>query len=156
MNYDSRIPTEAEAPLAADTNPLDQVDDEDRRLRKRNWIIAAVVAVLLIGLWFILHGKGGGDAAEANRADQAPVVSVLAPGRTTVTGKIVATGTLAARREEPVGVAGEGGQVLQVLVEAGQWVKAGQALAVIDRSVQIQQQTSLGRFQSPCAATSML
>ncbi len=39
----------------------------------------------------------------------------------------------------PVGVAGEGGQVVQVLVDAGDWVRAGQVLAVIDRSVQTQQ-----------------
>lgn len=42
----------------------------------------------------------------------------------------------------PVGVAGEGGQVTQVLVDAGDWVRAGQVLAVIDRSVQSQQMAS--------------
>ena len=57
-------------------------------------------------------------------------------------GKINANGTLAARRELPVGVAGEGGQVVQVLVEPGDWVGAGQVLAVVDRSVQVQQQAS--------------
>jgi RND family efflux transporter MFP subunit len=57
-------------------------------------------------------------------------------------GEIAVTGTLAARREQPVGVAGEGGQVVSVLVEPGQWVARGQVLAVIDRSVQIQQQAS--------------
>jgi RND family efflux transporter MFP subunit len=39
----------------------------------------------------------------------------------------------------PVGVVGEGGQVLSVRVDAGDWVKQGQVLAVIDRSVQVQQ-----------------
>ena len=43
-------------------------------------------------------------------------------------------------REMPVGSVGEGGQVVQVLVDAGQWVRQGQVLAVIDRSVQSQQQ----------------
>ena len=43
----------------------------------------------------------------------------------------------------PVGVAGEGGQVVRVLVEPGQWVSAGQVLAVIDRSVQAQQAAQL-------------
>jgi HlyD family secretion protein len=69
-------------------------------------------------------------------------VTVLAPGRTSVAGRIGATGSLAARRELPVGVAGEGGQVVQVLVEPGQWVRQGQTLATIDRSVQVQQQAS--------------
>jgi RND family efflux transporter MFP subunit len=43
----------------------------------------------------------------------------------------------------PVGVPGEGGQVVRVLVEPGQWVGAGQTLAVIDRSVQGQEAAQL-------------
>jgi HlyD family secretion protein len=43
----------------------------------------------------------------------------------------------------PVGIAGEGGQVGRVLVEPGQWVGAGQTLAVIDRSVQSQEAAQL-------------
>ena len=39
----------------------------------------------------------------------------------------------------PVGAVGEGGQVLRVTVDAGDWVRQGQVLAVIDRSVQTQQ-----------------
>ena len=42
----------------------------------------------------------------------------------------------------PVGVVGEGGRVVSVLVEPGDWVRAGQVLAVIDRSVQTQQAQS--------------
>ena len=57
-------------------------------------------------------------------------------------GSLVATGTLAARREMPVGVVGEGGRVVSVPVEQGQWVRAGQILASIDRSVQSQQARS--------------
>ena len=43
----------------------------------------------------------------------------------------------------PVGIPGEGGKVVSVLVEAGQWVGAGQTLAVIDRSVQAQEAAQL-------------
>src|SRR3546814_10880569 len=43
----------------------------------------------------------------------------------------------------PVGVAGEGGMVARVLVDAGDWVNAGQTLAVIERSVQAQQAQQL-------------
>jgi RND family efflux transporter MFP subunit len=71
------------------------------------------------------------------------VVTVLQPGRASVTGEIKSTGTLAARRELPVGVVGEGGRVERVLVEPGDWVAAGQVLAVIDRSVQVQQAAGL-------------
>ncbi|WP_310532217.1 efflux RND transporter periplasmic adaptor subunit, partial [Novosphingobium sp.] len=62
----------------------------------------------------------------------------------TVEGAINVNGSLGARREMPVGVVGEGGQVRSVLVEAGDWVNAGQVLAVIDRSVQAQQQAGQG------------
>ncbi|MFY0116402.1 biotin/lipoyl-binding protein, partial [Acinetobacter baumannii] len=70
---------------------------------------------------------------------QAQTVSVVAPGRTTVEGNINASGTIAARRDLPVGIAGEGGRVVSVLVDAGTWVRQGQVLAVVDRSVQAQQ-----------------
>jgi RND family efflux transporter MFP subunit len=43
----------------------------------------------------------------------------------------------------PVGVAGEGGMVTRVLVQPGQWVSAGQTLAVIERSVQSQEAAQL-------------
>ena len=66
-------------------------------------------------------------------------MSVIAPGQATIEGTITATGTIAARREMPVGVVGEGGRVVSVPVEQGQWVRAGQVLASIDRSVQSQQ-----------------
>ncbi|HEY6814423.1 MAG TPA: efflux RND transporter periplasmic adaptor subunit, partial [Croceibacterium sp.] len=72
----------------------------------------------------------------------APTVTVFAPGRATVAGIINTTGSLAARYELPVGVVGEGGRVVSIPVEAGQWVRAGQVLAVIDRSVQSQQAES--------------
>ena len=77
-----------------------------------------------------------------NHLGQIPAVTVLAPGSGTIEGVINATGTLAARREMPVGVVGEGGRVISVPVEAGDWVGAGQVLAVIDRSVQSQQAES--------------
>ncbi|MDP3906199.1 efflux RND transporter periplasmic adaptor subunit [Novosphingobium sp.] len=141
MNYDSRIdaPTAAAEPDAED-NPLLADDVEDRATRRRLWIIGAVVAALLVAVWFFTHRSGAGDAA--TKSDAGAVVSVITPGKTTIAGTINATGTLAARRELPVGVPGEGGQIAAVLVEPGQWVGAGQVLAVIDRSVQVQQQAS--------------
>ncbi len=139
MNYDSRIETDENGVKSAPFDPLAEVDEEDRRSRRRLILIALVVGAVLIGLWFAMHGKGSGSE-EADKASQAPVVSVFAPGSAVIKGEINATGTLAARRELPVGSVGEGGQVAQVLVEAGQWVGKGQVLAVIDRSVQIQQQ----------------
>ena len=72
-------------------------------------------------------------------------MTVVTPGRTTVEGELTATGTLAARREMPVGVVGEGGRVVSVPVDAGDWVRQGQVLAQIDQSVQSQQVRSACR-----------
>ena len=141
MNYDARIDTSDAQEQAAPLNPLQFADDDERRLRRRIWLIAIVALVVLIGLWFLTH-RGGPEAGATDTASQAPLVSVTAPGKIILTGTINANGTLAARRELPVGVAGEGGQVVQVLVEPGDWVGAGQVLAVVDRSVQVQQQAS--------------
>jgi len=137
MNYESRI----DADGYTGDNPL--LDDQDQGRSKRRLIVAGVVLLLIMAaIWFMVHRAGSGAAEDADKKDQAPVVSVITPGRATIEGTISATGTLAARRELPVGIAGEGGQVLSVLVEPGQWVNAGQVMAVIDRSVQVQQQSS--------------
>ena len=82
---------------------------------------------------------GGEPTAAGDEESQAPAVTVIAPGKTTIEGSIEAPGTLSARREIPVGVVGEGGKVVSVRVDAGDWVRAGQVLVVIDRSVQNQQ-----------------
>jgi RND family efflux transporter MFP subunit len=70
-------------------------------------------------------------------------VTVVVPGRSEVGRVVTASGPLAARRDQPVGIAGQGGRVVRVLVDAGAWVRAGQVLAVIDRSVQTQQAAQL-------------
>jgi HlyD family secretion protein len=121
--------------------------EETENRRKRMLTIAAValIAVVLIGVWYAFtHGRSDGAAtADGQGAQNIPHVTVMVPGRVSVQAAIAANGTIAARREMPVGVAGEGGQVVRVLVEPGQWVGAGQTLAVIDRSVQSQQAASL-------------
>ncbi|MEP7351057.1 MAG: efflux RND transporter periplasmic adaptor subunit [Sphingorhabdus sp.] len=117
------------------------------RVRRRSWIIIAVVAAILIigaiGAMTMMGGSEDTAAAEAAKEGQAQTVTVIAPGRETVVRAINATGTLAARRDVPVGVVGEGGQVTRVYVDAGDWVQQGQVLATIDRSVQTQQAIAL-------------
>lgn len=144
MNYDARIDTQSgdENTAALAINPLLEGEEEDRASRKRLWLIGAAVLVAMVAIYWLSH-RGAGDAAADKRA-QVPLVSVISPGSTTIQGEINASGSLAARRELPVGVPGEGGQITAVLVEPGQWVGAGQVLAVIDRSVQVQQQASQG------------
>jgi HlyD family secretion protein len=114
--------------------------DEQQAAKKRRLIVISgvVLLVLLAAAWFMLRG---GDKPVAKPA-ALPTVTVITPGSTTVQGTISATGSLAAKREMPVGVAGEGGMVRSVLVEPGTWVKAGQTLAIIDRSVQAEQANS--------------
>jgi RND family efflux transporter MFP subunit len=124
------------------------VDDETAARRRRRNIIIAVVAVLaLLVLGYMMFGRGGSDTKVAVKAGEsgeaAPAVSVVVPGRQQVARTISATGQLAARYDMPVGIPGEGGKVVNVLVEAGQWVGAGQTLAVIDRSVQTQEAAQL-------------
>jgi HlyD family secretion protein len=107
--------------------------------QRRLVIVAVLIAVALGFGWYFMHkSPAPTDAASASNS-QAQSVSVITPGRTNVTGSITASGTIAARREMPVGIAGEGGRVISVLVDAGDWVRAGQVLAVVDRSVQAQQ-----------------
>lgn len=133
MNYETTIDSQgAHAFGPADDSGLEPVRS------RRKWIIGAVAVLGVIAAWWAMHGMGG-SADDAAPAAQAQVVTVVVPGKTTIVGAITASGTIAARREMPVGVAGEGGQVVQVLVDAGDWVRAGQVLAVIDRSVQSQQ-----------------
>lgn len=124
----------------------------DRRNRKR-WIIAAVVAAIALVIAFAMF-RGSDDAAApantagaaggAGRGGQIPSVTIIVPGRSEVARTITASGALAARRDQPVGVAGEGGLVRAVLVDAGSWVRQGQVLATIDRSVQSQTAAQLG------------
>ncbi|MBR2175261.1 MAG: efflux RND transporter periplasmic adaptor subunit [Sphingopyxis sp.] len=119
-------------------------EDAGDSRRKRTWLIVALVLIALAlaaTYYAFTSGKAAADADAGTAA--APNVTVVIPGRVSVEAAISANGTIAARREMPVGVAGEGGQVLRVLVEPGQWVGAGQTLAVIDRSVQAQQAASL-------------
>jgi len=120
---------------------------EDNADRNRRMIIAAVIAAILVvaGGAYYFFGKSSDSAAiaEAEKAAQAQTVSVVVPGRDTVARTVNATGTLAARREIPVGVVGEGGRVLQVYADAGDWVSQGDILVSVDRSVQSQQAAAL-------------
>lgn len=136
MNYESTISSED-----IDVSTL---DDEDNSARNRTRMIVVAAILVAIAIAYIAYQLfAGGQAADGADASQAPVVTVVVPGKQNVTRTINVTGTLAARREIPVGVVGEGGRVTNVYVDAGDWVKQGQIMASIDRSVQSQQAASL-------------
>ena len=120
----------------------------DGSRRRRQLIIAAVIAaVLLILVGVAMLGRSAADKqarqAAATGAAQIPTVSVVVPGQSQVGRLVDASGPLGAKRDQPIGIAGSGGRVIRVLVDAGSWVRAGQTLAVVDRSVQAQQAAQL-------------
>ncbi|NVD29411.1 efflux RND transporter periplasmic adaptor subunit [Parasphingorhabdus flavimaris] len=133
MNYESAIPS----------SEISMMDDPvQRAANRRPLIIAAAVAVALL-LAYIGYNYFFGAKGDEEVASQAPMVTVMAPGKQQITRTINATGTVAARREIPVSIVGEGGRVTNVYVDAGDWVKQGQIMASIDRSVQSQQAAGL-------------
>lgn len=119
------------------------MDGDDRRRSRKKLIISAGVVVALIAVAAAISMRGGDPAATPAPGAVAPVVTVTSPGQSTVARTVRATGSLAARVDMPVGVVGEGGMVSRVLVQPGDWVKAGQTLATIERSVQSEQVRSL-------------
>lgn len=137
MNYETSVTAES-----ADSYPADLVDESEARTsRRRRWIVIALVVLAVLGgvAFFVARGGENGGVGAGDDQSQAPVITVVTPGRTTIEGEIEASGTLAARRPMPVGSVGEGGRVISVPVDAGDWVEQGQVLAVVDRSVQVQQ-----------------
>jgi RND family efflux transporter MFP subunit len=125
---------------------------DETRTSRRRWLIMggiAAIVVVLAAAFFMMRPAAkpaagtGGTTASGAPEDQMPTVSVGSPGRNSVDRMVSATGSLAARVDMPVGVAGEGGRVTAVLVQPGQWVGAGQVLATVDRSVQVQTASSL-------------
>ncbi|MFT5330009.1 MAG: HlyD family secretion protein [Parasphingorhabdus sp.] len=133
MNYESTIPSE----------DVTMLDDTEAHATSRRWIIITAAVVVALLLAYIGYNYFTGGAVKDDTASQAPMVTVMSPGKQQVIRTINATGTLAARREIPVSIVGEGGRVTNVYVDAGDWVKQGQIMASIDRSVQIQQAAGL-------------
>lgn len=142
------------------------VDDTRRR---RNLIIAVLVGLLVLALAFFLFnranapadGKAGAGAEKSaatggGRGGQVPTVTVIVPGRSQVAKIITTSGALAARRDQPIGAAGQGGRVTAVLVDAGTWVREGQVLARVDRSVQVQTSAQLAAALESARASAAL
>lgn len=135
----------------------------DRAARRRKFLIGGFIVLALAVLAFLLLGGGKGEDAAAGGAQaggpgrgQVPTVSVVVPGRSQVARVVTASGALAARRDQPVGAAGAGGRVTAVLVDAGDWVRAGQTLARVDRSVQVQQTAQLAAAVEAARASAAL
>ena len=131
MNMHNKLPE----PEDAAVYPYDSITMAGR-LRRWRWPLVALGVLLLALAGWRLFGPASAPEAPAVVA---PEVTVMVPGTTEVTRYVTAPGSMAAKRDEAIGVQGEGGRVIAVLVEAGQQVRRGQVLARIDRSVQTQQ-----------------
>lgn len=110
-------------------------------VRRRRLILIAGGVVILAVVLALVFGRSHGKKPAATTS--VPTVTVVVPGAVAVTDTITATGNLQAKRAMPVGVAGEGGMVSRVLVDAGDWVKAGQTLATVDPAVQAAQTSQM-------------
>jgi len=137
----------------------------DGARRRRNLILGVLgVLVVLAAAYFLFgrsakpadNGAAATGAAGGRRGGQIPTVSVVVPGRSQVANQIIASGALAARRDQPIGAAGQGGRVTAVLVDAGTWVRAGQTLATVDRSVQVQTSAQLAAAVESARANAAL
>ncbi|MEN3745921.1 efflux RND transporter periplasmic adaptor subunit [Sphingomonas sp. HF-S3] len=136
MNY--------EAGMLGKSDRLEYAGETTPRGRRWIWIVGLIAIVVIVAVAaFAMRGGSQDGKATADKSGAAkdgdaalPSVTYAVPGRSDIQTVITGTGSLAARREMPVGVAGEGGMVTRVLVEPGQWVQAGQVLATVDRSVQ--------------------
>jgi RND family efflux transporter MFP subunit len=155
MNYEKSITSDTLEGIDSD---VEYAGGEAPNSRRRLLVIGVPILVLaiIIAAYVMMRGGEAGSAPAGDDSSQAPTVSVIAPGQATVEGTITATGTIAARREMPVGVTGEGGRVVSVPVEQGQWVRAGQVLASIDRSVQSQQAVAQAAQVEVARADAML
>jgi len=120
-----------------------QAEAERRQLERRRTLRYALVGLLAVAafvgflLWRVNAPKPSAPPSGP------PVVSVIIPGTTLVADRVTAIGSISARRDMPVGVAGEGGMVSAIRAEAGQFVGRGQVLAEIDSAVQLAQLAQL-------------
>lgn len=135
MNMHAKFP----GPDSAEVHPFPTFDVAHDEPGRRRWRRPALIGLLIIGVlalavWLMMRGK----PAEAPPPPALPTISVIRPGQTPVADAVSASGSIAARRDSQIGIQGEGGRVIAVLVEPGQSVVKGQVLARIDRAVQTQ------------------
>ena len=128
---------------------MDAEEGQPRGGRRLRLIVLAAVVLIALA---VLYAAFGRSAPPKAAPDARPTVSVIVPQRQSVAAAVNGVGTLAARIDMPVGVAGEGGMVTRVLVQPGDWVGAGQVLATIDASVASQQSAQMAATISAARA----
>jgi HlyD family secretion protein len=115
--------------------------------RKASWIAPAIVAVVALGIglaggWMLKRPKPAPAAAPA------PAASSTATGKSAPAGGLIASGYVVARRQATV-AAEVTGRLVEVRVEEGQPVQAGEVLAVLEPTLaQAELRTSRARVAS--------
>ena len=104
-------------------------------------LIALGVGIVALLAFRLLRLIGSHDGPPEQQG--IPLVSVTSVGVSAAPTIVAITGTISARYDIPIGVEGDGGRVARVLVEAGDHVTRGQALARLDVSVLAPQVVSL-------------
>lgn len=119
------------------------------------WLIPVLVAVLIIGLLLGRYVGNGDDSTDNNgmatssqsetaanaSADEQSVLSVetVTPSQDNIGNTLKADGTISAKDTANVSAKVNGVAIVQILVEEGQQVKAGQVLAIFDTDAMQQQ-----------------
>ena len=145
MNYESQVTSEDAGSVSSEEAMGGDIGNP-RPSRSGNTLVlwGAIIGVLILaGLAYLAYASWSAPVEEDDTDGQLPSITVISPGQQTVEGQIAATGTIAARRQVPVGAVGEGGRVVSVPLDAGDWVRKGQIMVVIDRTVQQQQAAGL-------------
>ncbi|HEU4530659.1 MAG TPA: biotin/lipoyl-binding protein, partial [Steroidobacteraceae bacterium] len=144
--FESDSETEALSPRRERFEPVKPVDAPSRfaflrRMSRRQWAIVAVVLLLVIvAVVWATGSPSSAPAPVAGAGNQTlPLVTVATPRATVVRSKVTFSGAIGARYDIPIGVEGEGGRITAVLVEVGDSVRRGQALARLDQSVLLPQ-----------------
>jgi len=105
------------------------------RTGSTRWVVLGLLLLLLIAGVVAVRSTAPTVADDSDSATPPPLVTVTVPGVVAVTTRVSFTGTVSARYDMPIGVEGDGGRIIDVRVEAGDRVKAGQVMAVIDESI---------------------
>jgi RND family efflux transporter MFP subunit len=124
--------------------------------RGRAGIVTIVAVLALAAVLLAMRSRSAGAPLPARTGEAVPLVSVMQPGLSAVSGQISFTGSILARHEMPVGVEGDGGRIASVRVDVGDEVRRGQILATLDTSVTLPQVERLAASLEEARATADL
>lgn len=124
--------------MLAPIETSNEVDINKKKTRRRVWIVAALLVVLVGGFSVVKVAASGGKAgsksekAEDGKGKKAPVpVNVAAVETGTVSSYIRSTANLVPDNEVKV-LADSDGRISRLFVDEGDWVSKGQTLATLD------------------------